>query len=291
MNNKATRFFAITVFISLALPAPAQQASPDINALAAPFKNQKKTKVMILGTFHFNDGGNDAYKPKFSVNIRSGKKQEEVKQLLQILAKYKPTKVTIESMPERQKFHDSLYNEFINGRYEPGENEIYQVSYRLAAMMGHKKVYTIDAPARGFDDEMNTDSFAIVHHQQKYADTVYSNMFFALYAKDDSLKSVLPLRTSLAYQNNPERLRLGLGHYLIGDFKVAADGYYPGADGSTYWWNRNLRIFSNILQLAATSNEERIFVMIGAGHLQILRLLAMACPEIDFVDVYDYLKQ
>ncbi|MGB5007917.1 MAG: DUF5694 domain-containing protein, partial [Ferruginibacter sp.] len=210
---------------------------------------------------------------------------------LQILAKYKPTKVTIESMPERQKFHDSLYNEFINGRYEPGENEIYQVSYRLAAMMGHKKVYTIDAPARGFDDEMNTDSFAIVHHQQKYADTVYSNMFFALYAKDDSLKSVLPLRTSLAYQNNPERLRLGLGHYLLGDFKVSADGYYPGADGSTYWWNRNLRIFSNILQLAASTNEERIFVMIGAGHLQILRLLAMACPEIDFVDAYDYLKQ
>lgn len=290
MNNKAIIFFAIAVFISLALPAPAQQASPDINALAAPFKNQKKTKVMILGTFHFNDGGNDTYKPKFSVNIKSEKRQQEIKALLQILAKFNPTKVTIENMPERQKFHDSLYNEFINGRYEPGENEIYQVSYRLAAMLRHKKIYCIDAPARGFDDEMNTDSFAIVHHQQKYADTVYSNMFFALYAKDDSLKSVLPLRTSLAYQNNPERLRLGLGHYLIGDFKVSADGYYPGADGSTYWWNRNLRIFSNILQLAATSKEERIFVMIGAGHLQILRFLAMACPEIEFVDAYDYLK-
>lgn len=291
MSNRLILLMAVIIFFTKCseLP-PGQEQVPDVNVMSAPFKIQKKTKVMILGTFHFNDGGNDAYKPKFSLNIKSGKKQEEVRQLLKILAKYKPTKVTIESMPERQKFHDSLYNEFINGRYEPGENEIYQVSYRLAAMMGHKKVYTIDAPARAFDDEMNTDSFAIVHHQQKYADTVYSNMFFALYAKDDSLKSVLPLRASLAYQNNPERLRLGLGHYLIGDFKVSAEGYYPGADGSTYWWNRNLRIFSNILQLAATSNEERIFVMIGAGHLQILRFLAMACPEIEFVDVYDYLK-
>ncbi|MEI9810654.1 MAG: DUF5694 domain-containing protein [Bacteroidota bacterium] len=268
----------------------AQQGAPDINTLSAPFKNQKKSKVMIVGTFHFNDGGHDAYKPKFSVNIKSARRQAEIKDLLQLFAKFKPTKVTIENMPRWQRFHDSLYTEFLNNRYEPGENEIYQVCYRMAAMMGHKKVYTIDAPAREFEDPLNIDSFAAVHHQQQYLDSTYLKLFFSLYAKDDSLKSVLPLRTTLAYENNPERLRLGLGHYLIGDFKVAADGLYPGADNSIYWWNRNLRIFSNILRLAAESKEERIFVMIGAGHLQILRFLAMACPEIEFVDAYDYLK-
>lgn len=291
MNNRMTRIFVIFFSMGLFKPCFAQQVMPDVNAFAAPFKNQKKSKVMILGTFHFNDGGNDAYKPKFSVNIKSAERQAEVKQLVQLLEKFKPTKVTIENMPQRQPFHDSLYTEFINARYEPGPNEIYQVCYRLAAMMGHKKLYTIDAPARGFDKELNIDSFAVAHRQQQYVDSFYLKMFFALYAKDDSLKSVLPLRTILAYQNDPERLRLGLGHYLIGDFKVAADGYYPGADGATYWWNRNLRIFSNILRLAAESKEERIFVMIGAGHLPILRFLAMACPEIEFVDAYDYLKQ
>lgn len=289
MNNMIVKFFVILFSSGLFQPSFAQQGS-DINALAAPFKDQKKTKVMILGTFHFNDGGNDSYKPKFSVNIRSEKRQQEVKELLLILAKFKPTMVTIENKPERQKYHDSLYNEFLNKRYEPAANEIYQVCYRLAAMMGHKKLYTIDAPAREFENNINVDSFAVVHHQQQYADSLYSKMFFALYAKDDSMKSILPLRTSLAYENNPERLRLGLGHYLVGNFKVGADGYYPGADGATYWWNRNLRIFSNILRLAATSKEERIFVMIGAGHLQILRLLAMSCPEIEFIDAYDYLK-
>jgi hypothetical protein len=290
MKNSMSKIYLTLILAGLFRPCSAQQVLPDVAAFAAPFKSQKKSKVMILGTFHFNDGGNDAYKPKFSVNIKSPGRQQEVKELLQILSKFKPTRVAIESMPQRQKFHDSLYTEFINKRYQPGENEIYQVSYRLAAMMGHKKVYTIDAPARGFDNELNIDSFAIAHHQQQYSDSLYIKMFFALYAKDDSLKSVLPLRTALAYQNNPERLRLGLGHYLIGDFKVAADGYYPGADGSTYWWNRNLRIFSNILRLAAASKDERVFVMIGAGHLPILRFLAMACPEIEFVDAYTYLK-
>jgi hypothetical protein len=291
MSNWMNRIFVIFFSMGLFQPCFAQQVMPDVNALAAPFKNQKKSKVMLLGTFHFNDGGNDAYKPIYSVNIKSPERQAEVKKLVELLAKFKPTKVTIENMPERQRFHDSLYTEFINSRYEPGSNEIYQVCYRLAALLGHKKLYTIDAPARGFENELNMDSFAIAHHQQLYADSFYLKMFFALYAKDDSLKSVLPLRTTLAYQNDPERLRLGLGHYLIGDLKVGADGYYPGADGATYWWNRNLRIFSNILRLATESKEERIFVMIGAGHLPILRFMAMACPEIEFVDAYDYLKQ
>ncbi len=290
MNNRLFRIFVIIFSTGFLQPCIAQQGRPDAHALAAPFKAQKKSKVMILGTFHFNDGGHDEYKPKYSVNIKSAERQLEVKELVELLAKFKPTKVAIENMPQRQSFHDSLYTEFINNRFEPGENEIYQVCYRLAAMMRHKKVYNIDAPPRRFNDGINVDSFAVVNHQQQYADSMYGKLFFSLYANDDSLKSILPLRISLAYQNDPERLRLGLGHYLIGDFKVAADGHYPGADGATSWWNRNLRIFSNILRLAAESKEERIFVMIGAGHLQILRILAMACPEIEFVDAYDYLN-
>jgi Family of unknown function (DUF5694) len=286
---RLTCFFVITFFAG-SFQHSFGQGLPDVNELSAPFKDQKKSKVMILGTFHFNDGGNDGYKPKFSVNIKSAKRQIEVKELIELLAKFKPTKISIESMPQRQRFHDSLYTEFINKRFEPDENEIYQVCYRLAAMMRHKKLYCIDAPPRRFTSGINVDSFAFVYHQQHYADSIYSKLFFSMYAKDDSLKSVLPLKTILAYQNNPERLRIGLGHYLIGDFKVGAGGYYPGADAATAWWNRNLRIFSNILQLAAESKEERIFVMIGAGHLQILRLLAMSCPEIEFVDAYDYLK-
>jgi hypothetical protein len=269
----------------------AAQEMPSLKTLSAPFQDRVKPKVMILGVFHFNDGGNDAYKPKYSVNIKSPERQAEVKELLELLVKFKPTRVAIESMPSRQKFHDSLYTEFINHRYVPGENEIYQLGYRLAAMLGHRKLYNIDAPARGFDDAIDTVSFAKANHQDIYLDSTYLKLFFNLYAIEDSLKSVLPLRTSLAYQNDPERLRLGLGHYLTGDFKIAADGYYPGADGSTYWWNRNLRIFSNILRLAAESKEERVFVMIGAGHLPILRFLALACPDIEFVDVCNYLVQ
>ena len=290
MKPKLINCILIILSIGLIECSIGQQNKPEFDALSAPIKNQKKSKVMILGTFHFNDGGYDAYQPKFSVDISSDKRQQEVSELVQILVKFKPTKVAIESMPEWQAFHDSLYSEFLNNRYQLGTNEIFQVSYRLAKMMNHPKLYTIDAPSREYKIEIDEDSLVQANHQEKYADTIYSKLFFALYAKEDSLKSILPLKTMLAYTNNTERLSLGLGHYLIGNIKVGADGYYPGADGATAWWNRNLRIFSNILQLASESDDERIFVLVGAGHLQILRVLAMSCPEIEFVDAYDYLK-
>ena len=50
------KLYTVIFFLGLQSSAFAQPGSPDVNALAAPFKHQKKAKVMILGTFHFNDG-------------------------------------------------------------------------------------------------------------------------------------------------------------------------------------------------------------------------------------------
>ncbi|PKP32707.1 MAG: hypothetical protein CVU00_11465, partial [Bacteroidetes bacterium HGW-Bacteroidetes-17] len=163
----------ILLCVGFFLGAYGQQYEPNIDALAAPIKNQKKSKIMILGTFHFNDGGNDAYKPKFSMDINSEKKQQEVQELVQVLVKFNPTKVAIESMPDRQTFHDSLYSEFLNNRYKLGRNEIFQVSYRLAKLMNHSKLYSIDAPAREYNIEIDEDSLLTANHQEKYADKIY----------------------------------------------------------------------------------------------------------------------
>jgi hypothetical protein len=262
----------------------------DVEMMLKPFTEKKKSKLMILGTFHYRDGGRDAYKPKFPVTIKSEKRQAEVKELLDLLAKFKPTKIAIENMQQYQGFHDSLYSEFQAGRYLPGENEIYQVCYQLANKMGHKKVFTVDAPGRSYENLLNKDSFAVKYQQEIYFDKAYNSLYQSLYEKEDSLKNTISLKKYYQYLNDPRALNNAFGHYLIGSYKLAANGFYPGADAATAWVNRNLRIFANLMQLAASSNEERIFLVIGSGHLPILRFLAMSSPEIEFVDVRDYLK-
>jgi hypothetical protein len=260
----------------------------DFNELVEPFKKVKKSKVLIVGTFHFRDAGLDGYKPKFSVNIKSEQRQAEVLRMVESLAKFKPTKIAIENQASRQKFHDSLYGEFLKGRYALGENEIFQLCYRLAAKMGHQKIYTADAPQRNFSPEPDPEQFAKVHHQENYSDKVFGPLFMKVYSREDSLKSVLSLRDMFYHMNSPERLNLGMGHYIIGDFKVGTNDAYPGADQLTGWFNRNARIFARLLQLAAESDDERVLFVVGSGHVPILRFLALACPEIELVDAQDY---
>ncbi len=48
------------------------------------------TPIMLLGTFHFEDRGLDAYKPKFKLDIKA--RRAEILEVVESLAVFKPTK-------------------------------------------------------------------------------------------------------------------------------------------------------------------------------------------------------
>ena len=74
----------------------------------------------------------------------------------------------------------------------------------------------------------------------------------------------------------------------MGNFEVGTDDEYPGVDSKTAWFSRNLRIFAN-LQRLLTAEEERLFLLIGSGHLPILLHSAEASPQFRLVRVADVL--
>ena len=53
------------------------------------------------------------------------------------------------------------------------------------------------------------------------------------------------------------------------------------------WYNRNLRIFANIHRIAEPG--DRILVIIGAGHVPIIRHAFRASPEFRLIEVGDVL--
>jgi hypothetical protein len=57
----------------------------------------------------------------------------------------------------------------------------------------------------------------------------------------------------------------------------------------TAWYNRNLRIFANLQRITETP-DERLLLLIGGGHLPILRHCIVASPECELVEVADYLS-
>jgi hypothetical protein len=219
-------------------------------------------------------------------------RQKEIDDLVTRLVRFNPTKVAVEFRKDDQRRTDSLYDAYLAGTWQLGGNEVYQVGFRLAKRLGHKKVYNIDiashptlteaearsqAPALG----MNIDS------------VIKRDPWLARYQKlnefQDSLKTVMTLSDYLALINDTAEVRKSHGSYLVGSFKLARETNYVGVDDMTQWYNRNLRIFSNLQQLT-DSPAERILVVIGAGHLPILRFLAGTSNEHMLVDVLPYLE-
>ena len=259
----------------------AQEEGPDLLGAKEP-----KARLMMLGTFHFKDSGLDKYKPEHAVDVLSPERQREVEALVDALARFQPTRIAVEQKAHKQAALDASYQEYVAGRAELTANEIQQVGFRLAKKLGHAKAYAVDVDP----NPLFFPLFEKVDEKQlETLDAQWQQRFKQLYAHDDALKTRQSLVEHLRYLNSPERVRHGHGSYSIGLFKVDGEDGYLGADLRAAWYDRNLRIFRN-LQRLTSSPEERILLVIGAGHLPILHFVGNTSPEYELVDVRDYLR-
>jgi hypothetical protein len=247
--------------------------------------------VLLLGTFHFDDAGLDSYKPEHRLDVFSKERQREIQEVVDCLAQFRPTKVAVEGRLANAERLNERYRAYVAGTGELRADEIDQIGFRLARRMGHAAVHPIDAKGRGYGD-VDLETYAKDHGQLERlqaSEKPWSDYYEALWRAQDVDKTARTLRQSLVETNDPERVRHGHGSYLIGAFKVGEGDDYPGVDAKTAWYNRNLRIFANI-QRITSSPEERILVLIGAGHLPILRHAVESSPEYRLIETADVLR-
>lgn len=249
-----------------------------------------RAELLLLGTFHFKDAGLDSYKPQHDVDILGAERQAELDEILDRLEAWKPTRIAVEWDRDEQARLDARYAQYLAGDFEISSNEIYQLGFRLAKRLGHERLWAVDADSRFYEPRVDREQWAREHGQGWIFDHPWHERFEALYSWEDERKTGVPLRETLLYMNSPQRLALGHGHYLVGGFKAGDGTEYPGADHLTGWWYvRNLRIFSNLLQLARDPGDKVLFV-VGAGHLPILRHVAVSAPDVDLVEVSEVLE-
>lgn len=109
-----------------------------------------------------------------------------------------------------------------------------------------------------------------------------------LYELEDSLKSVQSLTDHFIMLNEFDNSLKDHQAYLT-DIIGGAGDLYISADGIARWYQRNLRIFANTYDIADFSQEDRILMIYGAGHVWQLRQLLTDSPDFDYVEVNDYL--
>lgn len=281
---QASRAAAAALLLAVSFCASAAQTKD-------PSCGDKSAQILILGTYHMDNPGQDA------INLRADdvlgeKRQREIIELVDRLGRFKPTKIAVEA-PYRSTAYPERYQKFVAGEHKLGRNEIEQVGFRLAKMMGHATVYPIDFP-------MWMNGLLPSEIEQPKPKPRPSP---APEAKAAGQQRALPPHIA----RTEELMRTGtvtdvLGH-LNSEAYVRADhaGYmgmllpnedvaiYGRADLLTNWYKRNLRMFANINRVAEFPSD-RILLIVGSGHLKILSDLALDSPQFCLVEAGLYLK-
>lgn len=262
-----------------------------------------KTQVMILGTFHFAYPNLDRIKTKDpdKIDFSTPERQKEIEELVQQLAKFKPTKIAVEMQTWTQAKNDSLYNEYLKGSFSLPINESYTLGFRLAKLLGLERVYCVDDWGNineYFDGNNKTvfkpkaEKVSMLNKLEAYSDSLLK-IGSEKISEDSGKKDSGPntLQNILYKINQPEKIKNDHSAYLKGLFLFEEEkGDYTGVDWiSASWFNRNLRIFRNIQRITDKPGD-RILVIYGSGHLYLLTNFLEASSNYTIVPVLDFLR-
>ncbi len=225
-----------------------------------------KPSILVLGTTHLSNPDNgDLFKIE-TADILGEQKQLEIKEVVDLLKRFGPTKVALEVLPEDSESINQTYNDFLLGKFELTRNEYHQIGFRLAKELNHKEVFCVDWN-NSEPDIPDIELWTKEHASEKYRDIVKE--MEKTIAKTEELLSSQSIRDFLLYLNQSDFNKANQKFYM----NLALVGSKSNPVGAMwtakYWYYRNLLIYRNIVELIE-SDTERVFVLYGAGHVHLL---------------------
>ena len=261
------------IVTALMLTATSASAHAQFSALGG---RTAGAQVLVIGTYHMNNPGLDAINIKAD-DVLAPKRQAELEQLTAQISEFRPTKVAVEIPYGRDSVSNSLYGRYLAGSYQLDRTEMQQIGFRVARAARLPRIYGVD-----FDLDVNVASvmvWALTHGQPDLASAAQS-VTSRLVAEADSMMKNATVGEIIRTLNSA-RADSAHGVYMAA-LRVGADTSYPGATMTARWYERNLKIASNVLRLVE-SRDDRVLVIIGAAHGPILREILERVPGVVLV--------
>lgn len=240
-------------------------------------------QILVIGSYHMSNPGLDAVSVKAD-DVLSPKRQREIDELVTRLASFRPTKVAVEIPFGRDSMSNALYRRYMQGTHTPDRTEMQQLGFRVAKTANLQRIYGVD-----YNLDVNLGGvmiWALTHGQAELASAAQS-ISATLLAEADSMMKHATVSEIISALNSA-RADSVHGIYLAA-LLVGADTSYPGATVAARWYERNLKIASNILRVI-DSPTDRVLVVIGAAHAPILRELLERVPGVNVVPAASVLR-
>ncbi|TAP22384.1 hypothetical protein KUL49_17325 [Alteromonas sp. KUL17] len=207
---------------------------------------------------------------------------------------FSPTHIVVEHKFAEQKKFTEDYEAYLSKRNAKlkqfPRNEVYQLGFRLAEKLGHSSIFAVDTWGRMYStvDQVLIDKVKVAEFGKYYKSNPDTEL---RYSSGKPLYKSQGIAAELLRLNSEKNIKKSLGNYLIGHFKFETEeNEYFGADFETgRWFSRNLRIFRNIQRVLAKPGD-RILMIFGSGHMNLLNVFFDACPEYEREHIGNYLN-
>ncbi len=244
--------------------------------------SNQKIKVILIGTFHYGQTS-DKGKTSFT-DLFSDKRQSELDDIATKLSNFGVKKFFIETQASQQKKVDSLFSLFQSKKLVDTvelRDEQVQIAFRTALKNKAKLVATDNRQELPYDkinayeeahknDSVNTYPFFDIPYpfttkRKKLSESVLSDYYIQL--------------------NNIYSRQVIMYDYLHYALSYGKDADFTGVEFTLSWYDRNLKIFTNILRNTDYKDDKVVAVLYGSSHTAVLRHFFEDHPAFEVVDL------
>jgi hypothetical protein len=245
----------------------------------------KKKQILLIGTFHFANPGNDIAKMK-TFNVMSEKSQKELENISDKIKKFGPDKIFVEWKFTKQAELDKYYDKNTDSLFKKDANEITQLALRTAKKLNHKKLYAID-----YRNRFSYDSLMISMEKagQKDLKEKTAQLMKKFENEQNERIAKSTLTELILHSNEKEADKDNLQWYLEVANRTGNPDDFTGASLVANWYKRNLYMYS-LIQKLTESKDDRIMVLLGSGHAAMFREFIAHDPTFEIVELATVLK-
>ncbi len=264
-------------------------------ALNGLSQTQRKTKIILIGTFHFNNPGRDVRKePDF--DILSEQSQMELGTITSKISSLHPSQFFVEWPYKEQPELDSLYQLYLAGNYfksldtQKGnyrfysQNEIFQLAFFTAKKSGIGRIRGIDYN----DAQFPYDSLLISMKLAGQTDLLEENENYDTPVPQKQL-SKQGLIQKILGQNTAASRRKNSGWYIQVANRAGDSTNFVGAYLASEWFRRNLYMYAQ-LQKHTNARDRYVVLLLGAGHVAMMKKFIEEDNRFEILELKDVLK-
>ncbi|WP_445665571.1 DUF5694 domain-containing protein [Fodinibius sp. AD559] len=215
------------------------------------------------------------------------KNQQRVHAVAEKLSDFQPTVILVEQEPKYNEKIQKEYKSYVNNPdtvfEDPSEIEL--LAYELGRLSGTEQIYGIDHKM-GYNYRIGQEIDNVL--DPDWYDKYYQNPL-QFYPSINVNRDSLSLLNKLKLMNRDRFLDFVIAVNADMLTHAGTEDGYEGADEAAKYYQRNLRMYSNLNRINLTA-DDRVFILMGASHTAFFRDFMSRDPKYQMVDTFKYLR-